>query len=156
MHAGNVYLVLNPRIGHVSPQYHVVFDDSFSVVPHLQNSITPPLWCDLIGSNHVNLRGEILETTWDFPCAQDSQLQMVTWANNPSTNVSHPEPPLESAPTQVPANSPAMPLPSSAELSIGSNKGARGNSKQEIGNPKGDTTSKAPKMIDLLSTSGLR
>ena len=28
-HAGSVALVLNPRTGLVSPQFHVVFDDNF-------------------------------------------------------------------------------------------------------------------------------
>ena len=28
-HASNVALILNPRTGHVSPQFHVVFDDDF-------------------------------------------------------------------------------------------------------------------------------
>ena len=30
-HAGSVALVLNPRTGHVSPQYHLVFDDDFQL-----------------------------------------------------------------------------------------------------------------------------
>ena len=34
-HAGNVALVLNLKTGHVSPQYHVVFDDDFSTVSYL-------------------------------------------------------------------------------------------------------------------------
>ena len=34
-HAGNVALVLNLQTGHVSPQYHLVFDDDFSTVPYL-------------------------------------------------------------------------------------------------------------------------
>ena len=29
-HAGSVALVYNPSTGHVSPQYHVVFDDDFT------------------------------------------------------------------------------------------------------------------------------
>ena len=28
-HSGNVAMVLNPETGHVSPQYHVVFDNGF-------------------------------------------------------------------------------------------------------------------------------
>ena len=28
-HASNVALILNPRTGHVSPQFHVVFDDDY-------------------------------------------------------------------------------------------------------------------------------
>jgi hypothetical protein len=32
-HMGSVALVLNPQTGHVSPQYHVVFDDQLTTVP---------------------------------------------------------------------------------------------------------------------------
>ena len=35
-HAGSVALVLNPETGHVSPQFHVVFDDEFSTVPFIR------------------------------------------------------------------------------------------------------------------------
>ena len=35
-------LVLNPRTGHISPQFHVVFDDSFSTVASLQDIDEPP------------------------------------------------------------------------------------------------------------------
>jgi hypothetical protein len=35
-HASNVGLILIPRTGHVSPQFHVVYDDDFTTVPHLR------------------------------------------------------------------------------------------------------------------------
>ena len=35
VHSSDVPLVLNLQTGHISPQYHVVFDDSFSTVPSL-------------------------------------------------------------------------------------------------------------------------
>ena len=41
-HAGSVALVLDPSTGHVSAQFHVVFDDNFLTVPHLQNVTQPP------------------------------------------------------------------------------------------------------------------
>ena len=41
-HAGSVALVLNPRTGHVSPQYHLVFDDDFTTVPYLSNNTENP------------------------------------------------------------------------------------------------------------------
>ena len=40
-HAGNVALVLNPRTGLVSPQFHVVVDDDFSTVPNLRTGSMP-------------------------------------------------------------------------------------------------------------------
>ncbi len=34
-HASNVALVLNPRTGNILPQFHVVFDDNFTIVEYL-------------------------------------------------------------------------------------------------------------------------
>ena len=50
-HAGNVALVLNLTTGHVSPQYHIVFDDHFSTVPSIRTGIEPPNWKTLF-DNH--------------------------------------------------------------------------------------------------------
>ena len=47
-HAGSVALVFNPITGLVSPQFHVVFDDSFSTVPYMNAGTTPPNWADLV------------------------------------------------------------------------------------------------------------
>ena len=41
-HGSEVPLVLNPATGHISPQFHVVFDDSFSTVCSQQDIDTPP------------------------------------------------------------------------------------------------------------------
>jgi hypothetical protein len=41
-HAGSVALVLNPRTGHVLPQFHVVFDDLFTTVPYMNKNKIPP------------------------------------------------------------------------------------------------------------------
>ena len=46
--AGSVSLVLNPKTLHVSPQFHVVFDDSFSTVPYLSSHDIPPNWAELV------------------------------------------------------------------------------------------------------------
>ena len=47
VHSSDVPLILNTQTGHISPQFHVVFDDNFSTV----NSLTsddepPPFWND--------------------------------------------------------------------------------------------------------------
>eukprot|EP00957_Ditylum_brightwellii_P142825 10882492-Ditylum_brightwellii.AAC.1 len=42
VHAGNVALVLDLQTGHVSPQYHIVFNDEFLTVSYLQSHETPP------------------------------------------------------------------------------------------------------------------
>ena len=47
-HAGSVALVMNPKTGLVSPQFHVVFDDTFSTVPHIRAGTTPPNWEQLV------------------------------------------------------------------------------------------------------------
>ena len=50
-HAGSVALVLNPKTGLVSPQFHVVFDDNFETVPHLRSGTVPENWSHLVQNN---------------------------------------------------------------------------------------------------------
>ena len=54
-HSGNVALVLNMLTSHVSPQYHIVFDDDFTTVDYIQSGEDPPNWCKLVtdSSEHV-------------------------------------------------------------------------------------------------------
>ena len=47
-HAGSVALVFNHTTGLVSPQFHVVFDNSFSTVPYMNAGTTPPNRDDLV------------------------------------------------------------------------------------------------------------
>ena len=47
-HAENVALVFNPVSGLVSLQYHVVFDDDFTTVTHLQKGTVSPNWNKLV------------------------------------------------------------------------------------------------------------
>jgi hypothetical protein len=47
-HAGSVALILNPTTGHVSPQYHIVFDDKFSTVSFMNDNQILPNWADLV------------------------------------------------------------------------------------------------------------
>ena len=70
-HAGTVALVLNPRTGHVSPQFHIVFDDLFTTVPFMNKNQLPPNWADLV-ENSCELATEEkfdLAKTWLFPAA---------------------------------------------------------------------------------------
>jgi hypothetical protein len=71
-HAGNVALILNPQTGCTSPLYHVVFDNDFTTVNDIKNSLTPSTWQQLVSKyegasevdydlaklwfNHSNLR----------------------------------------------------------------------------------------------------
>ena len=47
-HASNVGLVFNPRNEHVSPQFHVVYDDGSTTVPYLHTGKVPPRWEKLV------------------------------------------------------------------------------------------------------------
>ena len=47
-HAGSVAMVLNLKTGHVSCQFHVVFDDTFSTVEYLRKKEEPPFWSNLV------------------------------------------------------------------------------------------------------------
>jgi hypothetical protein len=46
-HARNVALTFNPRTGHILPQHHVVFDDTFLTIPFMDAGMVPPHWADL-------------------------------------------------------------------------------------------------------------
>ena len=65
-HAGNVALVLNPNTGHVSPQYHVVFDDGFTTVPFMNKNQVPPNWAELVQSSRELVTEEQVQlaNTW--------------------------------------------------------------------------------------------
>jgi hypothetical protein len=56
-HSSLVQLVLNLHTGHVSPQYHVIFDDNFETVPSLN------LNCSDIDDKFASLFNT---TAWDF------------------------------------------------------------------------------------------
>mmetsp|Transcript_5612 Transcript_5612/g.10246 ORF Transcript_5612/g.10246 Transcript_5612/m.10246 type:complete len:106 (+) Transcript_5612:126-443(+) len=47
-HAGNVALVINLKTGLVSPQFHVVFNNDFTMVTHLRKGTIPSNWKALV------------------------------------------------------------------------------------------------------------
>ena len=47
-HNGNVALVFSPSTVLVFPQFHVVFDGTFSNVPYMNSGTNPPNWADLL------------------------------------------------------------------------------------------------------------
>ena len=63
--AGSVALVFNPKTGRVSPQYHVVFDDTFLTVPFMDAGTVPPHWEDLLKYSSKKATDE------DFSFAKD-------------------------------------------------------------------------------------
>ena len=52
-HAGSIALVLNPKTFHVSPQYHLAFDDDFSTVPYLASEDVPPQWKEMVEASEL-------------------------------------------------------------------------------------------------------
>jgi len=77
-HAGSVALVLNPRTGHVSPQFHVVFDDHFTTVPFMEKNEVPPHWSKLIENSSEKVTEEHYELakTWLFPDPEPGDISM--------------------------------------------------------------------------------
>jgi hypothetical protein len=64
-HASNVALILNPQTGHVSPQFHVVFDDGLTTVPYLWTATFAPHWAELVcTSSKIELFTEQEVGTW--------------------------------------------------------------------------------------------
>ena len=64
-HAGSIALVFNPTTGQVSPQYHVIFDDTFSTVPYMDVGTVSPHWEDLLKYSSEKASDE------DFSLAKD-------------------------------------------------------------------------------------
>ena len=60
LHAGSVVLILNPRTGHVSPQFHVVFDDHFTTVPFMEKNEVPPHWASWLRTSARSSRRNIM------------------------------------------------------------------------------------------------
>ncbi len=67
-HTESVALILNPRTGHVSPQFHV-FDDHFTTVPFMEKNEVQPNWAQLIEKSCEKVTEEHYELakTWLFP-----------------------------------------------------------------------------------------
>ena len=76
-HAGNVALVFNPSTGHVSPQYHVVFDDDFTTVQYMNEGAVPPNWADLVhhSSELATKESFVLTENWLKGCKENTDLQ---------------------------------------------------------------------------------
>jgi hypothetical protein len=55
-HASNVGFIPNPRTIHVSPQFHVVYDDDFMMVPYLHTAAVSPHWAELVEAcSHLDI-----------------------------------------------------------------------------------------------------
>jgi hypothetical protein len=72
-HASNVALILNPRTGHISPQFYAVFNDDFTTVQYLCTGMVPPHWADLVGSSAM--------------IQMYTEKQVGTWQSNPNLEI---------------------------------------------------------------------
>ncbi len=77
-HIGLVALVLNQQTGHVSPQYHVVFDDQFTIVLSMEKNEVPPNWAQLVKNSTEKVTKEHCELakTWRFPDPELGDISM--------------------------------------------------------------------------------
>ena len=50
-HYGSVALVMNPKSGLVSTQFHLVFDDNFETLSHLRAGTVLEKWAELVASS---------------------------------------------------------------------------------------------------------
>jgi len=64
-HAAHVALIFDPSTGHVSRQFHVIFDDDFTTVPYLRTAAIPPYWAELVrASSKLRVYTERQVDTW--------------------------------------------------------------------------------------------
>ena len=78
-HAGNVAMILNPSTGHVSPQFHVVFDDSFSTVDALNNGYKPDNWEVLYQTNTEFVGEEALQLAQEWQQDESKEISEFAW-----------------------------------------------------------------------------
>jgi len=164
-HAGSVALVLNPRTGHVSPQFHVVFDDHFTTVPFMEKNEVPPHWAKLIENSREKVTEEHYELakTWLFPDPELGDISMPERnqkvSNNPNEN-------CETTDHNFSQNSPSTeiqpPIQVGFSISDASNNTQRpllplvsSSRNGEMTPSKGQDSLSAPRLINL-ETSGLR
>lgn len=71
LHADNVALVYNPFTGLVSPQFHVIFDDGFTMLGSLCLGSTPSNWDKLCqdNSHHIMHQDVTIDLSQTFPSA---------------------------------------------------------------------------------------
>ena len=136
VHSSDVPLILNTRTGHISPQYHVVFDDSFSTVESLSaNDDPPPFWNQIgfdetVYSTHVHRiplddgSEATLSPEWMTP----AEVEARTRAQVRDVNV-------RNTFTQPPASSAAPIIPATSTTTSLENEGALSNPSPPIANP---------------------
>ena len=77
-HARSVALVINPRTGRVSPQYHVIFDDTFLTVLYMDVGTEPPHWHDLLKYSSEKATDEDFDLAKEWMNMVDKMLDQVS------------------------------------------------------------------------------
>ena len=62
-HVVKVALVMNPKYGLISTQFHLVLDENFKTVPHLWAGTVPKNWEKLVASSKENILEEFYDVT---------------------------------------------------------------------------------------------
>ena len=127
VHSSDVPMILNPSTGHVSPQYHVVFDDEFTTVPSLASDEEPPLFWTQLGLDDVLFESHVhrvpidphvsveLEDEWLTPLEKEEKLRRQARATsvrrsfNPSSTSTTPTTAAVESPTKL--SVPPTPIP---------------------------------------------
>ena len=87
-------LILNPATGHVSPQFHVVFDDSFSTIEALQKGYKPTNWETLYETSTEWAGEEAMSLAYEWQQVEQPPLRDYAWQQSDTTDTS--ESPKES------------------------------------------------------------
>ena len=88
-HASSVALILNLKKGHISPQFHTVFDDNLETVDSLRNGVEPKRWKFLVEHKieyHLNDNGDI---TYGTKMCVDSELEISALFEVPKDNLKY-------------------------------------------------------------------
>ena len=69
-----------PRTGQISPQFHVVFDDEFSILTFMKEGTIPPNWTDLVQCiSQIGSQENIdLKNTWFNPDLEEYPIETPT------------------------------------------------------------------------------
>ena len=78
-HAQSVTLILNLSTGHISPQYHLVYDDHFSTAQSLRLGTVPTNWPDLCSNHRESLTDENFQLSPDWTLDADTPQPSIHW-----------------------------------------------------------------------------
>jgi hypothetical protein len=107
-HSNNVHMVLNLETGNISPQYHLVFDDTFSTV-YSDGAFNANVWNSLVTSN-LELHDDAPSTipsSFDFiDTASAREIVPTNTALDPITDVPSF---IDNLPENLPTQFPSLP-----------------------------------------------